>query len=71
MEINKEYAKTKKQSIKNKIDKHIDEFLDVIEKAGNLDYFTIEIKSHEGRVDIECNLKSREKVYWCNNDYYV
>lgn len=56
-------SKLKKQSIKNKIDKRVDELLDVIEKAGNLDYFTIEIKSHEGRVDIECNLKSRDKVY--------
>lgn len=63
MEMNKQYAKSKKQSIKNKIDKRVDELLDVIEKAGNLDYFTIEIKSHEGRVDIECNLKSRDKVY--------
>lgn len=63
MEISKQYSKTKKVNIKREIERQIDELLNVIEKAGNLDYFTIEIKSHEGNLNVECNLKNRKKVY--------
>lgn len=63
MEINRQIVKSKKQSIKNRIENKISELLDVIEKAGDLDYFTIEIKNHEGNLNVELNIKNKEKVY--------
>ena len=63
MEISKQYAKSKKQSIKNQIVKRVDELIEVLDKANSLDYFTIEIKSHEGNLNVDCTLKSRKRVY--------
>lgn len=64
MELNRKFAETKKQSIRNMIVKRIDDLLNVIEKAGDLDYFMIEIKNHEGNLNVDLNMKNREKVYW-------
>lgn len=63
MELNRKFAETKKQSIRNMIVKRIDDLLNVIEKAGDLDYFMIEIKNHEGNLNVDLNMKNREKVY--------
>lgn len=63
MELNKKFTETKKQSIRNMIVKRIDDLLNVIEKAGDLDYFMIEIKNHEGNLNVDLNMKNREKVY--------
>jgi len=63
MEINNVYAKTKKECLKRELEKSINELIDVLEKADSLDYFTIEIKKHEDRLDVDCILKNRKKVY--------
>lgn len=63
MEISKQYAKSKKQSIKNQIVERVDELIEVLDKANSLDYFTIEIKNHEGSLNVDCTLKNRKKVY--------
>lgn len=63
MEINKQYTKTKKQNLKNELGRSVNEIIDVLEKANSLEYFTIEIKKHEDRLDVDCILKSRKKVY--------
>ena len=63
MEMDKYYNKTKKQSLKNKLEKRINETLDVLEKADSLDYFTIEVKYHGGRLEVDCTFKNRKKVY--------
>lgn len=63
MEINNVYAKTKKECLKRELEKSIGELIDVLEKADSLDYFTIEIKKHEDKLDVDCILKNRKKVY--------
>lgn len=63
MEINNVYAKTKKECLKRELEKSINELIDVLEKADSLDYFTIEIKKHEDKLDVDCILKNRKKVY--------
>lgn len=63
MEINKEYAKTKKQSLKLQIGDYIDEIIDAAENMNSLDYFNIEISNHEGKLNVEYKLKNRKKVY--------
>lgn len=63
MEINRQYNKSKKQSLKNEMGNHIDDILDAAENMGSLDFFTIEIKVHEGQLDANCTLKNRKKVY--------
>lgn len=63
MEISKYQNLSKKQSIKNQIVKRVDELIEVLDKANSLDYFTIEIKSHEGSLNVDCTLKSRKRVY--------
>lgn len=63
MEINNVYAKTKKECLKRELEKSINELIDVLEKADSLDYFTIEIKKHDDRLDVDCILKNRKKVY--------
>lgn len=68
MDIDKQYAKSKKQSLKNEIDRYIDEIVDTAEKMNSLDYFNIEISNHEGKLNVEYILKNRKKVYWCNKE---
>ncbi|GFN35795.1 hypothetical protein [Tepidimicrobium xylanilyticum] len=63
MDINKYHNESKKQSIKNQIVERVDELIEVLDKANSLDYFTIEIKSHEGNLNVDCTLKSRKRVY--------
>ena len=63
MEINNVYAKTKKECLKRELEKSINELIDVLDKADSLDYFTIEIKKHDDRLDVDCILKNRKKVY--------
>lgn len=63
MMINKQYAETKKQNLKKELEKSINELIDVLDKADSLDYFTIEIKKHDDRLDVDCILKNRKKVY--------
>lgn len=63
MMINKQYAETKKQNLKRELEKSINELIDVLDKADSLDYFTIEIKKHDDRLDVDCILKNRKKVY--------
>lgn len=64
MEMNKQYNKAKKQNLKKELERSINELIDVLDKADSLDYFTIEIKKHEHRLDVDCILKNRKKVYW-------
>lgn len=63
MEIQKQYNQSKKQSLKNEMAGHIDDILNAAESMGSLDFFTIELKVHEGRLDANCTLKNRKKVY--------
>ena len=63
MEISKQYAKSKKQSLKNEIKRYIDEIVDAAENMNSLDYFNIEISNHEGKLNVEFKLKNRKKVY--------
>lgn len=63
MEINQQYSRTKKQNLKNEIICYIDEIVDTAEKMNSLDFFTIEIKNHEGQLNAEYTLKNRKKVY--------
>lgn len=63
METTKKYAETKKQSLKNEIERYIDEIVDAAEKMNSLDYFNIEISNHEGKLNVEYVLKNRKKVY--------
>ncbi|MCF6466369.1 hypothetical protein [Clostridium sp. Cult2] len=63
MEIDKYYKKTKKSSLKNEIERYIDEIVDTAEKMNSLDYFNIEISNHEGKLNVEYKLKNRKKVY--------
>lgn len=63
MEISQNYSKVKKQSLKNEMVDHIDDILNAAESMGSLDFFTIELKVHEGRLDANCTLKNRKKVY--------
>lgn len=53
MEINQQYSRTKKQSLKNEIICYIDEIVDTAEKVGSLDFFNIEISNHEGKLNVE------------------
>jgi hypothetical protein len=63
MEIQKQYNKSKRQSLRNEMIGHIDDILDAAESIGSLDFFTIELKVHEGQLDANCTLKNRKKVY--------
>lgn len=63
MEINKQYSKSKKQSLKNEMICYIDEIIDTAEKMNSLDFFNIEIKNHDGQLNVEYKLKNRKKVY--------
>ena len=63
MEINKQYNKAKKQNLKNEIVRYIDEIVEAAEKMSSLDYFNIEIKNHDGQLNVEYVLKNRKKVY--------
>lgn len=63
MEISKYQNLTKKQALKKELEKSINELIEVLDKANSLDYFTIEIKSHEGSLNVDCTLKSRKRVY--------
>lgn len=63
MEINKQYNKSKRQNLKNEMVNHIDDILDAAENMGSLDFFTIEIKVHNGELNANCTLKNRKKVY--------
>ena len=63
MEIKKQYNKSKRQSLRNEMIGHIDDILDAAESIGSLDFFTIELKVHEGQLDANCTLKNRKKVY--------
>lgn len=63
MEIDKQYAKSKKQRLKNEIERYIDEIVDAAENINSLDYFNIEISNHEGKLNVEYKLKNRKKVY--------
>lgn len=53
----------KKQSLKNEIGRYIDEIVDIAERVNSLDYLTIEISNHEGRLSVCYTLKDRKKVY--------
>lgn len=63
VETNKQYAKTKKQNLKNEMICYIDEIIDTAEKMNSLDFFNIEISNHEGKLNVEYKLKNRKKVY--------
>lgn len=63
MEISKYQNLTKKQALKKELEKSINELIEVLDKADSLDYFTIEIKKHDDRLDVDCILKNRKKVY--------
>ncbi len=63
MEINKNYSKVKKQNLKNEIGRYIDEIMDTAEIMNSLDFFNIEIKNHDGQLNVEYKLKNRKKVY--------
>lgn len=56
-------SQSKKQSLKNEIRKNINEIIETAEKRNSLDFFTIEISNHEGKLNIECKFKNRKKVY--------
>lgn len=42
---------------------YIEDTLDAAENMGSLDFFTIELKVHNGRLDTNCTLKNRKNVY--------
>lgn len=63
MDIDKQYARSKKQSLKNEIERYIDEIVDAAENMNSLDYFNIEISNHEGKLNVEYKLKNRKRVY--------
>ncbi len=63
MKINEQYSKTKKQSLRNEMVDYIDDTLNAAENMRSLDYFTIELKVHNGQLDANCTLKNRKKVY--------
>ncbi len=63
MEIQKQYNQSKKQNLKSEMIGHIDDILDVAEGIKSLDFFTIEIKVHNGELNANCTLKNKKKVY--------
>ncbi|GMG96237.1 hypothetical protein [Tepidimicrobium xylanilyticum] len=61
--MNNQYSKTKKQNLRNEMIEYIEDTLDAAENMGSLDFFTIELKVHNGRLDTNCTLKNRKNVY--------
>mgnify|MGYP000953615438 CR=1 FL=1 len=57
MEVNK------KQNLKRQIIGFIDKVLEIAEKEDKLDYIDIEIKNHQGNLQMEYVLKNRMKIY--------
>ena len=57
------YNQSKKQCLKNEINKNIEKIIDTADKRGSLDFFNIEISNHQGKLNIEYKLKIRKKVY--------
>lgn len=53
----------KKEQIKDKIDEFLGATLDNLERAGKLDHFEIEIINHEGTLQMNQQIKHREKAY--------
>lgn len=63
MEINEQYAKTKKQNLKNQMVNFIDAVLIAAENENKLDYIDIEISNHQGNLQMDYKLRDRKKVY--------
>lgn len=63
MKISQNHNKVKKASLKNEMVDHIDEILNAAETMNSLNFFTIELKVHEGQIQANCTLKNRKKVY--------
>lgn len=55
--------KAKKAQLRSKIDEFLNVTLDNLEKAGRLDHFEIEIINHEGALQMNQQIKQREKAY--------
>lgn len=61
--INKQYATTKKDCLRNQMINFIDAVLSVAEKEGKLDYIEIEMSNHNGNLQMDYKLKDRKKAY--------
>lgn len=53
----------KKQAVKVKIERYIDEMIELAEKQGSLDHFELSISNHQGSLQMDCMLRDRAKVY--------
>lgn len=61
--INKQYAITKKNCLRNQMINFIDAVLDVATKENKLDYIEIEISNHQGTLQMDYKLRDRKKAY--------
>lgn len=55
--------KEKRDTIRSKIMEFMDCTLDNLEKAGRLDHFEIHIANHNGTLQMDQQIKQREKAY--------
>ena len=53
----------KKQAVKVKIERYVDEMIELAEKQGSLDHFELSISNHQGSLQMDCMLRDRAKVY--------
>lgn len=53
----------KKEMLIYQINSYIEQVLNLIDNQGKLDYFNIEIKNHQGNLNMQCNIADRKKVY--------
>lgn len=53
----------KKQAVRVKIERYIDEMIELAERQGSLDYFELSISNHQGSLQMDCVLRERAKVY--------
>lgn len=53
----------KKEKLKLKINEFIDRAVEKAEEDDKLDFFNIEINNHNGTLQMDINMRYREKVY--------
>ena len=53
----------KKKAILNKINNYVEKVLSEAEEQNTIDYFKIEINNHKGTLQMDFQLRSREKAY--------
>lgn len=56
-------AENKKEILIHQINSYVERTLNLIDDQGKLDYFDIEIKNHQGNLNIKYNIADRKKVY--------